>query len=141
MRFIYLFFVKLKTVYYDFFNIKKVALLYIEQDAKILAVSRKNDTTKIGLIGGKVDKGETFKTAAIRECLEETGLTAHDLIPIYINTQNGFLCVVFKANCEGIINTYEKGIVSWVNYDLLKNSIFGEFNTSLENTLIKYKLK
>lgn len=127
--------------YYDFFNIKKVALLYIKQDDKILVVSRKNDTTKIGLIGGKVDKGETFKTAAIRECLEETGLTAYNLMPIYINAENGFLCVVFKANYKGDINTNENGLVSWANFDLLKNSIFGEFNTSLENTLIKYKLK
>ena len=41
---------------------------------KILSISRRNDATKFGLIGGKVDPGESFKQAASREFFEETGL-------------------------------------------------------------------
>jgi 8-oxo-dGTP pyrophosphatase MutT (NUDIX family) len=39
-----------------------------------LSVSRKDDTDKIGFIGGKIDDGEEPEQALLREALEETGL-------------------------------------------------------------------
>ena len=52
--------------------------------------------------GGRVDEGETPKTAAIRECLEETGLRCTDAQPLIFYQQglDSFSCPthVFYSN-------------------------------------------
>ena len=65
-----------------------VCLLVAFGDGTYLAVSRRNDTTRWGLPGGKVDlePGETCEEAVIRETAEEIGLrigSALELIPLY----------------------------------------------------------
>ena len=67
----------------------KAAMVLAFNQGKVLAVSRKNDKTKFGLAGGKVDPGETFIEAAIRECYEETGLEAFCPIPIFSRMEPG----------------------------------------------------
>lgn len=55
-----------------------------------LTVSRKDDHTKFGLIGGKVDDGETLETALKREVLEETGLHVNILSSPFIDNIDDF---------------------------------------------------
>ncbi len=50
---------------------------------KILSVSRKNNHADFGLPGGKLDPGEGFKEALIREVMEETGLLVTAMEPVY----------------------------------------------------------
>ena len=54
-----------------------VALIYGEE-GKILGVSRKEDTTKFGLPGGKIDWGEKIYDGMVREVKEETGIDISD---------------------------------------------------------------
>lgn len=56
--------------------IRLVASLFIVNDANELLLVRETKVNKYGLPGGKVENGESMRQAALRECLEETGLTA-----------------------------------------------------------------
>lgn len=58
-------------------QVKEAVCCLIEKDGKFLSVTRKDDHTKWGLPGGKVDPGETSKQAVVREVFEETGLVLH----------------------------------------------------------------
>lgn len=63
-----------------------VCLLLPASSGLYWAVSRRNDTTQWGLPGGKVDPGESFEQAVLRETSEEMGLfipSSAEAIPIY----------------------------------------------------------
>lgn len=62
-----------------------VCVILPKADGTLLAVSRRNDDTRWGVPGGKVDPGETHVAAAVRECGEEVGLTLEPslLLPVY----------------------------------------------------------
>ena len=119
----------------------KAAMVLCFNQGKVLSVSRKNDHTKKGLAGGKVDPGETFMQAAIRECFEETGLEAFCLIPIFSRMEPGdvdFFAIVYLAQWKGEIHKTsdkESGIVEWVEWDELKEGPFGVYNQALHTHL------
>lgn len=62
-----------------------VCVVLAHDDGRLLAVSRRNDTTRWGLPGGKVDDGESNLDAAVRETQEELGiaLNPNALEPLY----------------------------------------------------------
>lgn len=55
---------------------KTATSVLVPQDGLFLAVSRRNDTTRWGLPGGKVDPGESNLKGAAREFREECGVFA-----------------------------------------------------------------
>ena len=119
----------------------KAAMVLLFNQGKILSVSRKNDPSKKGLVGGKVDPGETFMQAAVRECFEETGLETCCLIPIFSRMEPGdvdFFAIVYLAQWKGEIHKTsdkESGVVEWVEWEDLENGPFGEYNQALRKHL------
>jgi 8-oxo-dGTP diphosphatase len=56
---------------------QEIAIAVVERDGRYLIGQRDEDTVLAGyweFPGGKIENGETPEAAAIRECLEETGL-------------------------------------------------------------------
>ncbi len=118
--------------------------LILREDAhgstEILAVSRKNDFTKFGLPGGKVDLGETPLEAMKRELWEETGLKAHDVEHVYTRDCMGddvYTALTFhvKSFTGDIIQRQGEGVIKWVKPSVLLQGPFGEYNKALFNTL------
>jgi 8-oxo-dGTP diphosphatase len=60
---------------------KHTTLLFLRREAEILLAMKKRGfgVGKWNGVGGKVEKGETYVQAAIRECQEEIGVTPHSL--------------------------------------------------------------
>ena len=63
-------------------NTKKAVCGLLFHKNKILSVSRKENHNDFNLFGGKLESGETWKEALIRECYEETGYNIN-IIPVY----------------------------------------------------------
>lgn len=119
-------------------NIKKAVVALIIKDGLILAISRRHDKTKFGLIGGKVDHGESLKDALIRETKEECGITIHDCIPIFerVELGDGPIGVDYYSYCyyasswEGEPISSEEGDVRWLTAADITSDYapFGDYN-------------
>lgn len=116
-------------------------LLIDEKNKLFLSVSLKTDKTDFNLPGGKVEKGETFKQAAIREMKEETGLDIleKDLIIFQEDFVDGFKVITYlTTNYTNNIYTEEEGIVKWLPYIFLtKSKSWKKENSNLYYKLIK----
>jgi 8-oxo-dGTP pyrophosphatase MutT (NUDIX family) len=112
---------------------KRAATILIIEDGKVLAISRKDDHNDFGIVGGRVEDGETFEEACIRECKEEIGLTASDLTLVFEKQLGEYHVKVFTPKSyTGTIVESDEGIVRWLTpEDLVKGKTFGEFNTEL----------
>lgn len=116
-------------------KVKQAAcILIISDDGKVLAVSRKDDPSMMGMPGGSVDPGESPIQAAKRELKEETGLDVTDLNPVFSKFDGDSYCTTFVGKVEGEINTDESGIIRWVYPSVLvdeQSSPFVSYNIAL----------
>lgn len=116
---------------------------YCLSTGRVLGVSRRHEATKFGIAGGKVDDGETFKEAAFRETLEETGLdlTKDPIMGIFEDDCYGYLMrsylvyTPFEENHKIIPEKYLT--VEWISIKKLLEGPYKEYNTKM---LKKFKL-
>lgn len=108
-------------------------VLIVSEDGMVLAVSRKDDPTQMGLPGGKVDPYESPIEAAGRELYEETGLQATGLRQVFKHFDGDCTCYTFIGKISGEINTEEAGVVRWVTPEELMRGPFGDYNRRLFN--------
>lgn len=108
----------------------------VSRQGYVLAVSRKNNKKDFGLPGGKVDPGENFFEACVRETKEETGLNIWHGKPVF-----GGYCgnpkhhvvhwnIVYICKASGRINIAnplkETGKVIWTHQYRLIEDVDGE---------------
>lgn len=115
-------------------DLKAVCALIINEDNKILSVSRRDDHNDWGLPGGKVDSDETLEQALHRECLEETGYKVEiDFNENPFDSYDGsvftrtYLCTILNPEKPFEVNEKEGLIEFKEPEDLLKGS-FGKYN-------------
>jgi 8-oxo-dGTP diphosphatase len=115
---------------------KAVCLYFQREDSKILAVSRKNDPTKWGLPGGKVDAGETELEALTREVREEVGLAVPTTVAkiysqVCMGEQNYWTTTYYSAELRGTPKTSEPIEIAWVDRQTLLDGPFGKYLANL----------
>lgn len=121
-------------------TMKKAAVaLIINDKGLILSVSRRHDTTKFGLPGGKVEENEESWQAAVRETREETGIAVEQCEHIFTRMEprhapegTDFMTDCFYASAwHGEPQDSEEGVVKWLTVKELTetNGAFPEYNT------------
>ena len=122
-------------------NTKKAVCGLLFHDNKILSVSRKSNHNDFGLFGGKLESGETWEKALIRECYEETGYYITTL-PVYYEALcddtlvRTYICVATESSKELdylSLDYPEKGmhIVKYLSPSALTSGSFGDYNSNL----------
>lgn len=157
-RFAFWFRKVLRAIHYclSFLNIKWVdrwllphasCVLIQNRNGQVLAVSRRDDSTKFGLPGGKTDPDESDIEAARRELREETGIDVSwfSLRKLYEDTDDFeywttcYYACLFKDPEIGNKAEGESGVVKWVDREVLTNGIFGSYNIKVFQTLDQVK--
>lgn len=104
------------------------AVVYLKKGDKVLAVSRGSDLSDMNMPGGTVEMGEDPMTAAARELWEETGLVAHELIPVHSKNMNGKKVSAFKVvHFGGKLRSSSEGKAAWVDPQVIRSSSYGDF--------------
>ena len=105
---------------------KNTSLCYIEKHGKYLMlhrVSKENDENAgkwIG-IGGKFEEGESPEDCAVREVLEETGLTLNSLsyrgIVTFVSDEFGteYMHLFHSDSFSGDIRKCDEGVLEWID--------------------------
>lgn len=123
---------------------KAVCILLINTDGEVLAISRGEDTTQWGLLGGKVEPGESLANAVIRETWEETGYEIADPVPVYTGHSPGkvdymtttFTATVARAAKDAPQSDPFEGHLKWVLPEVLVySSPFKDYNARLFGAL------
>ena len=118
---------------------KKISaqVVLINEEGKILCVSRKDNHSDFGLPGGKADPcdGDDPTETAIRETREETGLEVYNLRLIFAIHKYGYMNYTYVANYRGEINYNEPHIVKWAPIKLTTEGTFGVYNQLVAESL------
>lgn len=115
-------------------NTKKAVCGLLFHDNKILSVSRKSNHNDFNLFGGKLEIGETWEEALIRECYEETGCSIK-IIPIYYEAMCGdtlvrtYICVATDYSLE--YPERDLAVVKFLAPSELTSGSFGDYNKAL----------
>ena len=117
---------------------KNAVVALIIKDGLILGISRRHDKSIYGLIGGKVDPGETLKEALIREVKEETSVVVKDCVLVYerVELGDGPNGVDYYSRCyyatewSGEPISSEEGEVKWLTAEEVTSTkaAFGDYN-------------
>lgn len=116
-----------------------VCFLHMNQKGELLAISRRNQDLW-GLPGGKVEEGETLKSALVREVFEETGYVVADPEPVYTAFVPGevhYICTTFIGRIVAQASNAPRsepfeGHVKWKSPSaLVRQSPFYQYNRSL----------
>lgn len=121
-----------KQSYNSSFPDGSASVVIVEQDGLILAVSRKDDHSDLGLPGGKIEVGETPLTAACRESVEETGATLCNPFLVGIADVGAIKVFIYRAEIFGDVQDHvnpEGALVKWVKPEEICTGSFGQFNT------------
>ena len=103
-------------------DLPKTVTALLFKDGRVLSVSRKDDSTALGLPGGKVDPGESLEEALVRELFEETGVRASSYKQVFeaVSSSGTFYGYTFWVEeWEGKPYSVEAGVVSWVDPERL----------------------
>jgi 8-oxo-dGTP pyrophosphatase MutT (NUDIX family) len=116
-------------------------MLVVNPEGLILGITRRNDRTKYGLPGGKLDPTAGDKNAmdaAIRETLEETGIVVTSCLEIYkrvelgdgVNAEDFYSTCFYAAHWEGLPRDSEEGSVKWLTPEEVtcSKAAFGAYN-------------
>ena len=118
-------------------------VVVINDEGLFLLVSRKYDHTSFSLPGGKVDKGETFEEAAIRETKEETGINIKNLELIFAMHRKGKMGYTYIAEYSGKIDfdkEKEPHVVKWGTSKELLEGTFSQWNKLVLDSLKSLKI-
>jgi 8-oxo-dGTP diphosphatase len=107
--------------------------LLLIKDGQVLLVKRNENLKDFPgwfiLPGGKQEKNETPKEAAIREVFEETGIKVNDAVLKVIATHyheyksKVYLVYIFESNnFEGLLKESSEGIPMWINIEEALNN-------------------
>lgn len=114
-----------------------VLALVVDTDGDVLAITRRNCADDWGLIGGKVDPGETPTQALIREVREEAGIEVQedDIMRVFTRDENTSPCwTYFVKSFKGSPRAMENGFkVRWISREelLSDKNTYHAYNRSL----------
>lgn len=128
---------------------RNAAVMLVIRDGLILSISRRNDKTKYGLPGGKVDETDrSIAAAAVRETLEETSI--HVILTEHIFTRvepkvspdgEDFHTYCYYALAwEGEPHNSEEGEVKWLTQAELTSPEVGAFADYNRRTLDAFQV-
>ena len=110
------------------------AAVLLVRDGAVLAISRRDNHAAFGLPCGKIEPGEQPKFAAVRELLEETGLSVSimHMRHLYTGWDGAHVVATYHATDPGteIVQTPE-GVVTWAGWPTVLNGPFGEYNRAV----------
>jgi ADP-ribose pyrophosphatase YjhB (NUDIX family) len=113
----------------------------IMKDGKVLAIGRDEEAKEVGLVGGKVDTGETLEQACRREMKEECGIDVIDMEPVFTRIAEGeedYKTTTFLIKSYSGVPSTQSGEcpVRWVTWDeLINDSPFGKYNRMLKEVM------